>query len=120
MKTLRRILVVALFGAAFVAAYRLAGANSDPVSVDLLFMRTPLAELWIVLLAAFGAGALAAAAVLLIELARLGLLARRYRRTLTGLETEIHQLRNLPITADDEVAAELAGSAGIGTPGHRG
>ena len=101
MKTLRRLLALLLFGAAFVLAYRLAGANELPITVDLLFVRTSPTELWIVLVAAAGVGAVLASAILLFELARVGLLARRYRKTVTALEAEVHELRNLPLEVDE-------------------
>ena len=118
MKLLRRLIGLALFLAAFVLAYRLAGANADRVTVDLLFATTPSAELWVVLLCAFGVGAAAAGTALLFEIARLGLLSRRYRKTVAGLETEIHQLRNLPI--GDEAQPVLPGSSGPEAAGRQG
>ena len=118
MKLLRRLVALALFLAAFVLAYRLAGANAQRVAVDLLFTTTPDAELWIVLLCAFGAGAVAAGTALLFEIARLGLLSRRYRKTVAGLETEVHQLRNLPI--GDDAEPSLPGASGPEAAGRRG
>ena len=118
MKLLRRLIGLAIFLGAFVLAYRLAGANADRVSVDMLFTTTPTAELWIVLLCAFGLGAVAAGTAMFFEVARLGLLSRRYRKTVTGLETEIHQLRNLPI--EDDSAPVLSGSSGPESAGRQG
>jgi len=118
VKLLRRLLGLAIFLAAFVLAYRLAGANADRIAVDLLFATTPTAELWIVLLCAFGVGALAASTALFFEIARLGMLSRRYRKTVVGLEKEIHQLRNLPIGEDSQPV--LPGSAGPESAGRQG
>lgn len=117
MKTLRRLLVLGLFAAAFVLAYRLAEANDLLVSVDLLALHTPPAQLWVVLVCALGVGAALATSLLVLEIARLGLLARRYRKTIASLESEIHQLRNLPIAGDEDAPQ---GAAAAGPRGTRG
>lgn len=117
MKTLRRLAAVVLFGAAFWAAYRLADANASLVVVDLLYLETPATELWIVLVAAFGLGAVIAGLGLSYEIARLGLLSRRYRKSVGRLETEIHQLRNLPVEGADPDPGELRAAAGGSAPG---
>ena len=118
MKLLRRLLGLAIFLSAFILAYRLAGANAERIAVDLLFATTPTAELWIVLLGAFGVGALAAGTALFFEIARLSLMSRRYRKTVTSLETELHQLRNLPI--GDGTQRVLPGPAGPEAAGRQG
>jgi hypothetical protein len=118
VKLLRRLIGLAIFIAAFVLAYRLAGANAERISVDLLFTTTPVAELWIVLLCAFAFGAVAAGTALFFEIARLGLLSRRYRKTVAGLEREVHQLRNLPI--GDAPQPVLPGSSGPESAGRKG
>ncbi|HTY17638.1 MAG TPA: LapA family protein [Myxococcota bacterium] len=99
MRVVRRLLGLALFVGALVVGWAFAHRNPDAVSVDLLFTKPPGQPLWLVLLAAFGAGALCAGALGLYHAARLRLTARRYRRAAAGLEAEIHQLRNLPLAA---------------------
>ena len=40
-------------------------------------------------------------ASLFYQVARKSLVARRYRKTVAGLESEIHQLRNLPLASSE-------------------
>ena len=101
MKLVRRLLALALFAGAFYAAIRFSRDNADEVSIDLLGLAQPSLELWLALLAAFALGAVGAALVLFFEVAKLGLVARRYRRTVRRLESEIHQLRNLPLAGTE-------------------
>jgi len=109
MRMVRRLLGLALFLAALVGGWRFASRNPAPVHVDYL-VGTLDEPLWLVLAAAFGAGALAASLFGLYHSARLSLVARRYRRIAAGLEGEIHQLRNLPLATLQEGAAR--GSSG--------
>jgi hypothetical protein len=115
MRTLRRVLVLALVIAVAVLFYLFATANGERVRVAIPLRAEPLeVALWLALLAASGVGALLAALVLLFELARAGLTARQYRRLVARLESEIHQLRNLPLVGGG--VAEV-GSGGSGPAG---
>lgn len=116
MRMLRRVLGVAVFVGLFVAVWRFVGGNADPVDIDLLVFRVPL-PLWLALLGAFGLGALCAGASLVYELAKRSFATRRYRKQLAGLESEIHQLRNLPLAAPE--AGEGEGPPGASVPGGR-
>jgi uncharacterized integral membrane protein len=103
MRLARRLLVVAIFGAVFFLAWRFAMDNSVTVVI-----KTPVSQdvevlLWIALLVAFAGGAVLAGLAAAFQVARLGLLGRRYRKTIRRLESEVHQLRNLPL-AEDEAA----------------
>ncbi|MDX1578394.1 MAG: lipopolysaccharide assembly protein LapA domain-containing protein [Gemmatimonadota bacterium] len=111
MRIARRLFVLALFAGLFWFAWRFTHGNPRPVSVDLVLGTTPALPLWAVLLLAFGLGALCAGASLVYELVRRSLLARRYRKAVAGLESEIHQLRNLPLGEGEEERAR-ASSAG--------
>ena len=67
-------------------------------------------------------GAVAAALVLGVQVARLALTARRYRKLASGLEEEVHQLRNLPLAAPEGPTARGLGArspdgGGIGRSG---
>jgi uncharacterized integral membrane protein len=101
MRMLRRVLVVAVFGALFFGAWRFVNGNVDPTHVDLVFFDLHEVPLWSALLGAFLLGAASAGASLVYELAKKSFAARRYRKELAGLESEIHQLRNLPLAAPD-------------------
>jgi hypothetical protein len=101
MRMLRRVLVVGIFVGLFYAAWRFVSGNGTPTTVDLVVFQLPQVPLWSALLAAFALGALCAGASLVYELAKKSFAARRYRKELAGLESEIHQLRNLPLAAPD-------------------
>lgn len=97
MKLLRRLLWVALFAGAVYVLQRFSSANEAPATIDLL-LRAPLEiALWIALLVAFAAGAVCAGLLCFYELAKQGLIARRYRKQVDQLEAEVHQLRTLPL-----------------------
>jgi uncharacterized integral membrane protein len=113
MRVVRRVGWVALFAALGLLAWRFASHNAIPVSVDLVVTRLPEAPLWLGLVLAFAGGAAAAGLAALYEIARLSLLARRYRRAVVRLESEIHELRNLPL-ADE--AQGPGGTARIPAP----
>ncbi len=78
------------------------------MSIDLLVAQVPEVTLWLALVAAFGAGAALIGLLALYQMARLGLLARSYRRLAAKREAEIHQLRNLPLGAEASGAKALA------------
>ena len=100
MRMLRRVLVVGVFVALFAAVWRFVGGNAEPVGIDLLFLHLNM-PLWAALLGAFCLGALSAGASLVYELAKKSFAARRYRKQMAGLESEIHQLRNLPLAVPE-------------------
>ena len=109
-----------LLGAGFLyLAYRLAAANSLPVEVDFLLGRFEGVALWKTLAGAFAIGAGGVALIALLQMARAGLVVRRYRKKLLGLEVEIHQLRNLPLAPEEAPRGEgaLGVLGGGGVPG---
>jgi hypothetical protein len=108
MKTVRRLLVLAFFAGAFAVAYQF-GKNAEPLSVSLFRWTTPPAPAWLVLALVFGGGVLAASALWLFQVIRLSLLARRYRKAVASLESEVHQLRNLPLAGGEGTALATAG-----------
>ena len=67
---------------------------------------------WVALLVAFAVGVLSAGVSLGYELIKKSLIARRYRRVAAGLESEIHQLRNLPLVGADSASALQAVAGG--------
>ena len=101
MRMLRRLLVLGVFVALFVGAWRFVSANSARIDLDLVLLPLHQVPLWSALLGAFALGASCAGASLLYELAKKSFAARRYRKELAGLESEIHQLRNLPLAAPE-------------------
>ncbi len=101
MRTLRKLAAVALFVAVLILGWRFAAENSATVSIHFLLGQIEGVALWAALLAAFGAGAACIGGLLLLRLARIGLVARRYRKVAEGLEAEVHQLRNLPLASTE-------------------
>jgi uncharacterized integral membrane protein len=101
MRMVRRLLGLALIVAVLVGGWRFASHNPASVHVDYL-VGTVDEPLWLVLTMSFGAGALTASLVGLYHSIRLSLVARRYRRIATGLEGEIHELRNLPLAGQQQ------------------
>ena len=91
-----------LVGAGFLyLAWKLATTNSVLVDVDFLAGRVEEVALWKVLAFAFATGAMGVGLFGTFQLARSGLVARRYRKRLASLEAEIHQLRNLPLAPEE-------------------
>ncbi len=110
MRWVRRILVVSLLVGTWWVGWEFVTRNQQPVSVHYVVGEFAEASLWKVILGAFFSGAGLVVLFTLWSSARSGLVARRYRKALNGLESEIHQLRNLPLAPDPDEPAELAAS----------
>lgn len=90
-------MVPAVLGAGFLyLTWRIVTANGGVVQVDFLVGQLELV-VWESLLGSFLTGAFLVGLFALYQMARGGLVARRYRRRLGDLEKEVHQLRNLPL-----------------------
>ncbi|MFP6578924.1 MAG: hypothetical protein VCC02_03895 [Myxococcota bacterium] len=100
MTWVRRVIAIGLFAGLLVAGWTLAARNQTAIDVDGFFYRAEGIQVWVALAGAFAAGSLVAAGALCLPLARGRLTRRRYRRELAALEAEVHQLRNLPLSAD--------------------
>lgn len=112
MRWLRRLVVVALFVGAFVLCWRFVHANQEPVFVDFLFLGGDVtAPLWAVLAASFGLGVALGVLAMGFQTARLALTKRRYRKLARDLESEVHQLRNLPLGAPDAARTQAGDAA---------
>ena len=121
MLWLRRMVGIAFFVAVLVFGWTFANRNAERVHIDYL-IGTLDEPGWVIVLAGVLLGAVATAIVLGFQAARLALTARRYRKLASGLEEEVHQLRNLPLAAPDGptargVAARSPESGGIGRSG---
>ena len=106
----RRLIALCLFAAVLVVGWQFAAANKESVRVDLLFVEFSDVSMWIVLSAAFASGAVLAGLFGVVEITRAGLLGRRYRRAVTGLEAEVHELRNLALSPDELEPTDDAGA----------
>jgi len=105
MRIVRRLLWLAVFVAVLVGGWMFAHANAVEVRFDYLFGQLEAVREWMLVLASFGLGAVAGVAFCLLEMARLGLLARRYRKLLGRLEAELHGLRSLPLRTGSPAGA---------------
>ncbi len=113
---MRRLLGVALFVAALVVGWRFAGENSMPVTIRYLIGESEAVSLWVVLLGAFSVGAAVAGMVGLYNVAKLKLVARRYRKNARHLEAEVKRLRNHPPALDEPAAESMAMGASTRRP----
>lgn len=113
MRIVRRFLMLLLFVGVLVLGWKFASSNAQAVPVSYIAGVWPEVPLWAVMLGSFAAGALVSALFSMFEVAKHGLVARRYRKTAEGLESEIHQMRNLPlVSGDEEPASKAAGERG--------
>ena len=117
MVLIRRLMVAVIFAATLIVGWTFAARNAGSVAVDVLAVRVPDVKLWLALLIAFAAGASLAGTIGMLSLAKAGMIARRYRRTVAGLESEVHQLRNLPLASGDAAASQAALADDSGTAG---
>jgi len=103
MRWVRRLIGVAAALAMFIGGWRFVGDNAAPVSISYLWGSVELPA-WQALLWCFAGGFALAGCGWLWFGVRGRLVLRRYRKAIDGLEAEIHQLRNLPLTPDAEPA----------------
>jgi hypothetical protein len=111
MRPALKLLVLVVFAASlclFYLASRFAADNSGAVTIGVPLLGDVEVRLWAALLAAFAGGAVLAGLAMAYRVARLGLLARRYRKIIRGLESEVHQLRNLPLTDEEPARGDPA------------
>lgn len=97
MRVVRRLVAIVCFVALLVGGWYFAARNSTPVIVH--HPAGPIGEfqLWVALSLAFGTGVMLTAAIGLARGARIRLVTRRYRKLISGLQAEVHQLRSLPL-----------------------
>src|SRR5262245_5671034 len=100
MRILRRALALAAFVGLLVAGWRFAADHPDPVRIHYVVGETRELALWVALLGAFVAGGVSVGALAAFQLARLSMLARRWRKAAARLEGEVHELRNLPLAPE--------------------
>ncbi|MDJ0847417.1 MAG: lipopolysaccharide assembly protein LapA domain-containing protein [Myxococcota bacterium] len=105
MKWARRILLLAIVVALPIGSYQFVSRNEQTIAIDYLAGRLEGVEIWAAVGACFGVGFLLGWLFALLLGARRTLEARRYRKAVRSLEAEVHQLRNLPLSPDEESAA---------------
>jgi uncharacterized integral membrane protein len=102
MKWLRRLIAGAAFVGLLVGGWLFADRNGDLVRVDYLVGELGEIPLWKTLIVASLVGAIVSSLVMSLVLVRSLLETRRYRKAVAKLESEVHQLRNLPLVADEQ------------------
>ncbi len=112
-RVLLGVLSAVLFVGALVVGWNLGAANATTIDIDLLWIRIAEITVWQLSLAAFSTGA----GLVLLLASFLGtrgwLLRRRYRSTIRRLESELHQLRSLPLASDGESSVARVSSAAV-------
>ena len=99
MKWLRfAVIGVLLLAAVFVGL--LPANNSAPVSLHYVVGQSAAIPLYWVVLLSFALGIVVASLPLIYLLMKRGMVMRRYRKVMAGLESEVHQLRSLPLAED--------------------
>jgi len=111
MKWIRRLFWVAVFVGVLVFGWRFAHDHGAPVVIQLPGLAPLEFTLWLALLLAVGLGAAISLLATTYQVTRLKLLSRRNRKLIKGLEAEVHQLRNLPLS-DAEAPAIPAETGG--------
>jgi len=106
MRWVRRILGLAAIGAVFVCGWVFPAQNATPVTVSYIFGELDEVALWQALCGAFAAGVGLAGLVGAYQIVRLQMVTRRYRKTVRELETEVHQMRNLPLSPEEPPALD--------------
>jgi len=102
---MKRLLLLTSAGVLFVGALWLGwsfrAANAMPIDLDLIWLRVPNLELWWLLFVAACFGAFVATIVVGFAWLRGWELNRRYRRAIKRLESELHQMRSLPLASSE-------------------
>jgi uncharacterized integral membrane protein len=112
MRLARRLITVVVFVALLVGGWKFANSNASPVSVRYPGGEFAARALWFVMLVAFGSGFGLAAIIAAVRGARIRLVSRRYRKLVDSLQSEVHQLRSLPLSeqqAPDSKSIPIAG-----------
>lgn len=96
------IAALVLFSAMLWLGWSLRAANTTAIDLDLIWVRFPDVEIWRAILVSIGVGAATAALLVGFAWLRGRLLNRRYRRAIGRLESELHELRSLPLMGSEQ------------------
>jgi uncharacterized membrane protein YciS (DUF1049 family) len=103
-KVLLLIVLVGLIVGAAVLGRAFPAANASPIDLDLLWLRIPNLQVWSLVLVSIGFGGFLASLILSFFILRGWVVGRRYRKIIKRLESEVHQLRSLPLATDGNTA----------------
>jgi len=106
MLIVRRVALLIFFVGLLWIGWKFAHGNAERVSIDLLALRFEGVSLWLVQLLSFTLGGIVVGLIVMVEVVRSNLMTRRYRKQVSKLEAEIHQLRNLPLSGGDPALAD--------------
>ena len=95
------IVVIGFFVGALWIGWSFRSGNVTPIDLDLIWIRIAHVELWWVILVAIAVGAVLATCLVGFALLRAHWLNIRYRRVSKRLESELHQMRSLPLSGSD-------------------
>lgn len=115
-RNLTIVALIVIIACVNIVGWMFYAANTAVVTIDLLGMAVVEVTVWKLALSCFALGA----GTVLLMAGFLGLrgyeLRRRYRKTIRGLESELHQLRSLPLSSDPgtPVAVENEAVAVVG------
>lgn len=98
-------LSVGLFVGALIVGWKFGAANATTIDIDLLWLKVTEVSVWQLSLTAFGLGAGSVGLIASFFGIRGLELRRRYRKTIRGLESELHQMRSLPLSGAPEAPA---------------
>jgi uncharacterized membrane protein YciS (DUF1049 family) len=76
-------------------------SNESTIDLDLIWIRIPNIELWWAILVSIGIGAVVSGVLVGFAWMRVRLLNHRYRRAIRRLESELHEMRSLPLAAGE-------------------
>jgi uncharacterized membrane protein YciS (DUF1049 family) len=99
------VLVVGLVVGALVFGKLFPDANSTPVDIDLLWIRVPNVEAWLLLVGSMLIGGVLATLVVGFAWLKARVLNRRYLKVIKRLEAELHQMRSLPLSTGEDALA---------------
>ena len=102
MRLARRVVAIVVFVGLLIAGWQFAASNSRPVVVHHAAGEFAAFALWAVLLVAFGFGVVLTALVAVVRGTRIRLVSRRYRKLVKCLQAEVHQLRSLPLSEQQQ------------------
>lgn len=108
MQWLRTVLVLGIALGLIWTGWSFRSGNAEPVDLDLVWFRMQNVPVWWALSLAVFAGACAGGVAGGLAWLRQRLVNRRYRKTIERLESEVHQLRSLPLEGPASAAARPA------------
>ena len=100
------VIVAGLFAGALWLGGAFRVANAVPIDLDLIWVQFSNIELWLLLVAAFAAGAVLAATIVGFAWLRGWVVIRRFKKATMKLEKELHELRSLPLSGSAGAALD--------------